>query len=90
MLEEYTVPALIIVFISGFLIGLNLGMICSRGTEAFDNIPPYAMRRENLPVRYPGGIRSQSGFPQQQGWSGNLMERRHIEQGGKIKLNGLY
>ena len=56
MLEEYTVPALIICFVTGFLIGLNLGMICSRSNydDGTMSIPAYALNRQNLPHRYPG------------------------------------
>jgi len=51
MLDEYTLPALMICFVTGLVIGVNVGMICSRSD---DNIPNYVFRRENLPVRYPG------------------------------------
>lgn len=56
MLEEYTVPALIICFVTGFLIGLNLGMLCSRNNfdDGTMSIPAYALNRQNLPHRYPG------------------------------------
>ena len=50
MLEEYTIPALFLCFVTGVVIGINVGMICSRT----DDIPNYVFRRENLPVRYPG------------------------------------
>lgn len=51
MLDEYTLPALLIVFVCGLVIGINVGMICSRSD---DSIPAYVFRKENLPVRYPG------------------------------------
>ncbi len=50
MLEDYTVPALVLCFLTGLVVGINLGMICSRS----DDVPSYVFRRENLPVRYPG------------------------------------
>jgi len=52
MLEEYTLPALLLCFVTGVVIGINVGMICSR---TGDDIPNYVFRRENLPIRYPGG-----------------------------------
>lgn len=54
MLEEYTIPALLLCFVTGVVIGINVGMICSRSDDRTDVIPNYVFRRENLPVRYPG------------------------------------
>lgn len=81
MLEEYTVPALIICFVTGFLIGLNLGMICSRNNydDGSMSIPAYALNRQNLPHRYPGHQREtfygQQNFDikQKRGFSQNSM-----------------
>ena len=58
MLEDYTIPALTLCFFTGLVIGINIGMICSRND---DSIPSYVFRRENLPIRYPGAERTPSG-----------------------------
>lgn len=53
MLEEYTIPAMLVVFLTGFLIGLNLGMICNRGSsDTYQDIPAYAIRRDQPVMRY--------------------------------------
>lgn len=92
MLEEYTIPALIIVFCCGFLIGLNLGMICAKNGDygETDTIPRYALRRDNLPVRYPGDNHRQSLYNgnsyigANSSWSNN--NRPVIEPSGKRRM----
>ena len=91
MLEEYTIPALIIVFCCGFLIGLNLGMICAKNGDygETDAIPRYALRRDNLPVRYPGDNHRQSLYNNNNyiganSWSNN--NRPVIEPSGKRRM----
>ena len=76
MLEEYTVPALIICFVTGFLIGLNLGMICSRSNfdDGSMSIPAYALNRQNLPHRYPGHQRD-TFYGQQQSFDLSKQKR---------------
>ena len=80
MLEEYFLPALIIVFLAGFLIGLNLGMICSRSVDTQSSIPAYALRRENLPVRYPG---TNQHYQQHQQWN-NIQDTKR-----RLHINGI-
>ena len=86
MLEEYFLPSLIIVFIAGFLIGLNLGMICSRSVDQ-GSIPAYALRRENLPVRYPGS--QPSSYQQQTPWGSNLVPEHPKRRMNLSGINGM-
>ncbi len=72
MLEEYTIPALLICFVTGVVIGINVGMICSRT----DDVPNFVFRPENLPLRYPG----HRGFAD---FSGN---RAPMEPTGKRRM----
>lgn len=75
MLEEYTIPAMLVVFVTGFLIGLNLGMICNRSSsETYQDIPAYAIRREQPVMRYP------QQRSMQQSWSGM------VEPSGKKRM----
>lgn len=79
MLEEYTIPAMLVVFLTGFLIGLNLGMICNRGSsDTYQDIPAYAIRREQPVLRYPSSNVQQRSIPQS--WSGM------VEPSGKKRM----
>jgi len=83
MLEEYTVPALIICFVTGFLIGLNLGMICARNNydDGQMSIPAYALNRQNLPHRYPGHHQRETFYGQQ---NFDLSKQKRYPQNGMI------
>lgn len=53
--EEWAVPILIVVFLSGLLVGVNIGIICGNKCGFHGNdveIPRYVLRPENFPMRY--------------------------------------
>ena len=61
-IEEWFIPILIVVFFTGILIGINIGVICSNKCNFNSNeveIPQYVLRppnnipSENFTMRYP-------------------------------------
>ena len=77
MLEDYTIPALTLWFFTGLVIGINVGMICSRSD---DSIPSYVFRRENLPIRYPGDGQRTTSAPYEN------FASRGMEPSGKRRM----
>ena len=67
-IEEWFIPILVVVFFTGILIGINIGVICSNKCNFNSNevdIPQYVLRpppsnipSENFTMRYPTNNRN--------------------------------